>query len=424
MAALAVVGINHKTAPVSVREQFAFAASDLPEALAVLRQEMRNGAILSTCNRTEVYVVDGRGPAVRNAIFGFLSKARGTDAHKHADRFYVHTHEKAFRHLCRVAAGIESMVLGEAEILGQVRSAYAAAASAQTRNTILDRVFHAAIRVGRRARSETAIGRYSASVSSVAVSLAEKTIGDLASSKVLVLSAGEAGKLTARTLAESGVARMLVSNRTFERAEELAADLGGTAIPFSEMPRALADTDIVISSTGATSFLIDASIVRAAMQHRDSRPLLLIDIAVPRDVDPAVGRLPNVHLYDIDSLQTVVDANLNHRRNEMGKVEALVEEEVARYVEWWDTLGVIPTVAALRHRAEEMRQRELARTLRRLSDLSPEDRKRIDALTAAIVKKLLHSPISRLKEGTDGELYVEAARELFGLGDVETPSYY
>ncbi len=424
MATLAVVGINHRTAPVSVRERFAFAAGDLPEALALLRQETRNGVILSTCNRTEVYVLDGRGPAVRNAILRFLSKARGTDAREHADRFYVHMHDKAFRHLCRVASGIESMILGEAEILGQVRSAYAAAASAETRNAVLDRVFHAAIRVGRRARSETAIGRYSVSVSSVAVSLAEKTIEDLASSKVLVLSAGEAGKLTARTLAECGVAGMLVSNRTFERAEELAADLGGTAIPFSEMPRALADTDIVISSTGAPSFLLDRSIVKGAMQGRNGRPLLVIDIAVPRDVDPAVGRLPNVHLYDIDSLQAVVETNLNHRRNEMGKVEALVEEEVAHFVEWWDTLRVIPTVAALRHQAEEMRQRELARTLQRLSDLSPEDRKRIDALTAAIVKKLLHSPIARLKEGADAELYVEAARELFGLGDVEPPSYY
>ena len=424
MAPLAVVGINHKTAPVSVREQFAFAGADLPDALELLRQETRNGIILSTCNRTEVYVVDGRGPAVREPILEFLSKARGADAREHADRFYVYGHEEAFRHLCRVAAGIESMVLGEAEIMGQVRSAYAAAAAAQTNNPVLDRVFHAAIRVGRRARSETRIGRYSMSVSSTAGSLAKKTFGDLSSKSVLVLSAGSAGKLTARTLAESGVARMLVSSRNLERAAELAADLGGTAIPFGEVPRALADSDIVISSTGATSFLIDPPIVSAAMQHRDGRPLLLIDIAVPRDVDPAVGQMPNVHLYDIDSLQAVAETNLNHRRNEVGKVEALVEEEVVRFVEWWDSLGVIPTVAALRHQAEEIRQGELARTLRRLRDLPPEDREKIEALTAAIVKKLLHNPTSRLKEGADGELYVEAVRELFGLGDVEAPSYY
>jgi glutamyl-tRNA reductase len=424
VAVLAVVGINHNTAPVSVREQFAFASNDLPHALEALRQATGNGVILSTCNRTEVYVVGARGAAVRDAVFRFLSETTGANAQEHADRFYVHEHREALLHLCRVAAGIDSMVLGEAQILGQVRSAYAAAAAAKTTNAVLDRALHAAIRVGRRARSETSIGRYSMSVSSTAVSLARNIVGDLASVRVLVLSAGEAGKLTARTLAESGVARMLVASRSSERASELAAELGGTAIPFGEMPAALADSDVVISSTGATSFLIDAPMVGAAMQGRNGRPLLLIDIAVPRDVDPAAGELPNVHLYDIDSLQAVAETNLNHRRNEVGKVEALVEEEVDRFIEWWDSLGVIPTVAALRHEAEQVRQRELAKTLQRLPDLSPEDQRRIDAMTAAIVKKILHKPVSRLKEGTDGELYVEAARELFGLGDIETPGYY
>jgi len=272
--------------------------------------------------------------------------------------------------------------------------------------------------VGRRARSETGIGRYSISVSSTAVGLARRVLGDLRGSTVLVVSAGEAGKLTARNLKETGVARLLVTSRTLERATELAADLGGQAIPFDQLGRALADSDIVISSTGAPAFLIDQPAIEAAVRRRNGRPLLLIDIAVPRDVDPAVRRLENVHLYDIDDLQAVAEANMREREKEVDKVEALVEEEVSRFVEWYRSLDVIPTIAALRERAERVRRVELDKTLGHLSNLSPEERAHVEAMSRAIVKKILHQPIARLKsEGGDGEQYVAALRDLFALGD-------
>ncbi len=412
-----LLGINHKTAPIDVRERFAFASADLPTVLGAFKAEYGNGAIISTCNRAELYVVGGSGRPGRSELLRFLGQVKGENAEERRDRFYFATDERAVRHLFRVAAGLESMVLGESEILGQVRTAYAASASAGASGPILDRLFHAAIHVGRRARSETAIGRYAVSVSSTAVGLARKVFGDLRGSTVLVISAGEAGKLTARNLKETGVARLLVTSRTRERAAELAVDLGGQVHPFDQLDRGLAESDIVISSTGASTFLIDQSVMQSTMQRRNGRPLLLIDIAVPRDVDPSVRQCENVHLYDIDDLKAVADANMRQRKKEVGAAEALVEEEVSRFVEWYRALDVIPTISALRHHAEQVRRAELDRTLGRLPDLSPDEKARVEAMSRAIVKKILHQPIARLKsEGSDGDLYVAALRDLFDLG--------
>jgi glutamyl-tRNA reductase len=416
--AVTLLGINHKTAPIEVRERFAFTSAELPAALAAFKGHYGNGAILSTCNRTELYVAGGRSRPGRAELLRFLGRLKGENAEEQGNRFYFATHTRAVRHLFRVAAGLESMVLGESEILGQVRNAYAASASAGASGPVLDRLFHAAIHVGRQARSETAIGHYSVSVSSTAVRLARQILGDLEGSTVLVVSAGEAGKLTARNLKETGVARLLVTSRTLERAAELAADLGGQAIPFEQLDRALAESDIVISSTGAPTFLIDEKVMEATMRHRNGRPLLLIDIAVPRDVDPAVRRFENVHLYDIDDLQAVVDGNMREREKEAEKVEALVEEEVSRFVEWYRSLDVIPTITALREHAERVRRAELDKTLSRLPNLSPTEKARVEAMTCAIVKKILHQPIARLKsEGGNGDLYVAALRDLFALGE-------
>ena len=415
-----VLGISHKTAPVEVRERFAFASGELEPALYALRERFGNGVILSTCNRAEVYVVRGSGrtSAARgfDALADYMVKATGAVPIQ-AERFYHHEGDDAVRHLFRVAAGIESMVLGEAEILGQVRSAYAAAAAAGSNSPVLDRIFHTAIRVGRRARSETHIGRYAVSVSSTAVVLARQTLGTLEGATVLVVSAGEAGKLTARSLVESGISRLLVTSRTSQRASELATDLGGTALDFERLPSALAESDIVISSTGAPSFLIGPDTCAEACRQRNGRPLLFIDIAVPRDIDPAVRRFPNVYLYDIDDLKAVSAANLRQREREVARVEAIVDEELAGYRRWRRSLDALPTVAELRRQAEEVRQAEVARSLARLNGLSEEERQRIDALTAAIVKKILHSPVARLKERADDDRYVAAARDLFSLGD-------
>jgi glutamyl-tRNA reductase len=415
--ALLLAGISHKTASVAERERLAFSTEELPHVLAKLSQELGNGVLLSTCNRSELYIDARRDSGIQGKAIDFLAAAKGLSAAEFEDKFYFHRQRRAVRHLFRVAAGLESMVVGETEILGQVRSAFVTATEAGSSNAYLSRLFHAAIRVGRRARSETGIGRHAVSVSSTAVSLARKTLGDLSGSCVLVISAGEAGKLAARALGDKGVARMLVTSRTLERARELATDLGGQAIPLRRLAEALGSADIVITSTGAPSFLIEPEMVRAVMGQRKDRPLLFIDIAVPRDVHPAVRETDRVHLYDIDDLQAVSEANLRARMKEVAAVEAIVEEEVARFLHWSQTLAAVPTITVLRQQAEEVRQAELTKTLARLPNLTAEEKRRIEALSAAIVNKILHRPIARLKAKDDGQFYVAALRELFGIDD-------
>ncbi|MBI5284845.1 MAG: glutamyl-tRNA reductase [Chloroflexi bacterium] len=412
---ISVVGISHKTAPVAVREHFAFSADELPELLSRLGARYAGAAVLSTCNRTEVYVASARGIADPRPVAALLSELKGDLAMEGAP-FFALTGRDAARHLFRVAAGIESMVIGESEVLGQVRAAFTASTAAGTHTPALSRLFHTAIRVGRKSRAQTHIGRGTMSVSSTAVALARSTLGDLSDKTALVVSAGEAGKLTARTLAGSGVSRMLVTNRNAARAAELAAELGGSTVPFEELASALAQADIVITSTAAPRFLIDRPLVETAMLGRATRPLLLIDIAVPRDVDPAVREVPGVHLHDIDGLQAVAQQNLRMRRGELVQAEAIVEEDVRRYGDWLRSLEVVPTVASLRSQAEAVRLAELERTLAK-TKMSAADRKRVEAMTNAIVKKLLHRPISRLKKPGEGERHLPSARALFGLDD-------
>ena len=406
---ITLVGISHKTAPVELRERFAFSAEELPEALPRF-----GGAavLLSTCNRTEVYLT-AHHPITAGSVIALLHELKGvSDAPE--DAFYYLENGDAVRHLFRVAAGIESMVLGESEILGQVRTAFAAATTAGTHNALLSQLFHTAIRVGRRARSETSINRHAVSVSSTAVALARRTLGDLSQQTVLVVSAGEAGKLAARSLANSGASRLLVTSRTAGRAREMAAELGGEAVAFGKLGKAMAEADIVISSSAAPDFIIGPAEVAQAMAGRNGRPLLLIDIAVPRDVDPVVRDLPQIHLYDIGDLQALVEQNKNARRREVASVNRIVEEGIVRFDEWVRGRGVVPTVATLRARADALREAELERTYKRLNDLTPKQRERVDAMANALVKKLLHDPIARLK-GDDGERYVGAVRDLFSL---------
>ena len=408
---ITLVGINHKTAPVAVRERFAFGPDELPAALP----RFGGGAVLlSTCNRTEVYLT-AHHPITAGSIIALLRELKGgVDASDEV--FYHQTDLQAAQHLFRVAAGVESMILGESEILGQVRSAFDAAAAVKSHNAVLSRLFHTAIRAGRRVRSETEIGRRAVSVSSTAVALARSTVGDLSSRTVLVVSAGETGQLTAKSLAESGASRLLVTNRTAGRAQRIAADLGGQAIPFDRLGEAMAEADIVISASAAPDYLIGPKTVAQATAGRNGRPLLLIDIAVPRDVDPVVREAPSVHLYDIDDLQGLVERNKGARRRELTKAGRILDEELGRFGEWLRTQGMVPTVAALRARGDALSQEELARTLKRLPDLSPEQQDRVAAMAKALVKKLLHDPIARLK-GDDGERYAGAVRELFNLDD-------
>lgn len=417
---VSVVGVSHRTAPVEVRERFAVGAAELPALLAELRTRFGAAVVLSTCNRTEVYT-SGGGPREPATVVRLLSQNRGVPHERYRDVFFALEHQEAVRHLFRVACGIDSMVLGEVEILGQVRAALAAATEAGSLDAVTSRLFHAALAVGRRARSETDISRHAASVSSTSVALARQVLGDLSSHSVLVVSAGQAGKLVAKTLVSAGVSRVRVTNRNPARALEVAAELGGAAVPFERLAEAVAESDIVITSTGAPSFLIGAEMVRPAAAARNGRPLVLIDLAVPRDVDPAVRELPQVRLFDIDDLEAAARSNLQRREREVGRVEAVIEEEVERFARWWDSLDVVPTIAALRQRAEQTRRAELARSLARLPRLTAEERQRVEALTRALMKKLLHDPISRLRDPALGRSYTEAARELFGLTDSQTP---
>ncbi len=414
-AVITCVGLSHRTAPVEEREKLAFSPQELPASLSRIGGPIGGAVLLSTCNRTELYATVPPSPVAGQQLVETLLSEKAADVD--ASRFYALRHEDAVRHLFRVSAGIDSMVLGESQILGQVREAMSAATEANTLSGVLSRLFHSAISVGKRARSQTSIGRYSVSVSSAAVALARKGLGDLGGKTVLVISAGSTGKLAAKYLAQSGAARILVANRTYERAAALAAGIGPNAagVPFRRLGQTLAQSDIVISGTGAERFVLGPAEVRLAMAGRNGSALLLIDIAVPRDIDPAVRQIPGVQLFDIDDIEAVTEDGLRGRQREVRRVEAIVQQETAAFLDWWRSLDVVPVIASLRQRAEAIRRRELERALRHLPDLEGEARQRIESMTSAIVKKMLDRPIARLKDGADTGLYMEALQDLFDV---------
>ena len=416
MLTTVVAGISHKVAPVEVRERLAPGAQGLPEALGLLRGHALQGAILSTCNRTEVYAAlpDGDGP---ESLVDFLCSYRDAGRQAIEPYLYTHTGPEAMRHLFRVAASLDSMVLGEAQILGQVRVAADEARAHRATGPHLDRLFRHAVRVGRRVRVETAVGRRPASVSSASVELARRLFGSLEGRNVLVVSAGEAGKLAARALQGVGIGSVTVTSRTYERAASLAESLGGSAVPFADLERAVTAADIVISASGSPGYIVRPSLVGRAMAARDGRPLLLVDIAVPRDVDPAVVRIPGVALYNVDDLQAVTCVNLQRRGQEVGRVEAIVEEELGRFLGWWRAMDATPTIIDLRGQAEAIRRRELSKALHKLPSLGEADHAVLEAMSRSIVKKLLHRPITSLKERASDAAHLEATRRLFRLPD-------
>lgn len=409
------VGVSHLTAPVEVREKLAFGADELPFALAAASRHADGVVILSTCNRTELYAAVRGREADGAPLIDLLNGLKEADVP--ASCFYVLRHLDAVRHLFRVAAGIESMVLGEHQILGQVRDAMSAATQARTLDGVLSQTFHSAISVGRRARTETGISRQAVSVSSAAVALARESLGDLAGKTILVISAGETGKLAAKSLAHYARSKIIVANRTPDRALALVEELGSDAeaVPLTDVPRALAEADIVISGTSAEGFIITPVQVREVMAQRAGRSLLFIDIAVPRDVDPTVAAIQGVHLYDIDDLEAVAAKGMEGRQAEVKRVEAIVEAEVQNFARWWSSLDVVPVIAALRERAENIRRQEMEKALRRIPGLDAEARRRIEAMTNAIVKKMLDRPIARLKDGADKALYMDALQDLFDV---------
>lgn len=414
---IGLLGLNHKTAPVEVRERVAFEKAGLRDALRALREHCPEGFILSTCNRMEVYGLIGHQEKGRRKLVQFLSEYHNIPARELHDHLYFHHQVSAIRHLFSVAAGLDSMILGEPQILNQLKVAFEVASTSGATGTILSRLLRQALRVGKRARSETGISRHAISISYAAVQLAHECLGDLSQSEVLVVGTGEMGELTARILINGGVRSVVIANRTFASASELAKRLGGEPIEFYQLGQALERADVVISATGAPGYVIDATRMKDILQRR-ARPLLLIDIAVPRDIDPAVRSLENALLHDIDDLERICSENLLHRQREIEKVQVIIDQEVEEFIQWWNSIEVIPTIKALVAHVEAIRETELAKTLPKLAGLSERELSAVVALTHAIAGKVLHRPITRMKQGKrseDGYDYARAVKELFGL---------
>jgi glutamyl-tRNA reductase len=393
---LVVVGVSHKSSPLPVREALAFAKDDLPAALARLRAEagLAEVMILSTCNRVEVYAAGGSAEAERIAS---VMRAYAALRSRLAPILYRLVGEDAVRHAFRVAAGLDSMVLGEPQILGQLKDAYQAAETAGTLGGVLNALRQRSLSAAKRARTETGIGRHAVSVSHVAVELARKIFGTLDGRRVLLVGAGKMSRLAALRLVREG-ARATVLGRTLPRTEELAAALGGRAAGLEDLVPELAQADIVISSTGSPDLVIHRAQVAAARAGRGGRPLFLIDIAVPRDIDPDVRGLSGVFLYDLDDLRSVSEANLRERQREAEAAEALVASEADALAQWQRSQRAVPLLVALRQRGEEIRRAEVEKARRRMGALTAEQERALEAVTTAIVNKLLHAPTVGLKE--------------------------
>ncbi|MBN2203395.1 MAG: glutamyl-tRNA reductase [Thermoleophilia bacterium] len=415
-----VVGISHATAPLELRERLAL---DGPAALGVARALQASGGAceavaLSTCNRTELYMYARDSLAAGQAALELLAGRAGCSPAALAPSTYSHSGEAAIAHLFRVVASLDSMVLGEYQIVAQIREAYDSAREGGCTSVVFNRLFRHALEVGKRVRTETAIGEKPVSVSSAAVDLAEQVFGRLDDTTALIIGAGETGELTATHLRTRGVHDILVTNRTFAAAHDMERRVGGRAVPFEDLEGHLAAADIVISSTSAPHFVVTRERVQRAARRRRGRPLFFIDIAVPRDLDPAIADLDGAFLYDIDDLEHVVARNRAEREKEAVKAEAIVTEELTQVDAWLRTLEVVPTIATLREAVEQIRESELRRLGSRLADLDADQRAQVELLTSSIVNKILHLPTVTMKEVAGRDecyLYVDAVRTLFGL---------
>jgi glutamyl-tRNA reductase len=420
---VAVIGLSHRTAPIEVREQLSLGRADTPLLLARLLESgaADEAVLLSTCNRTEVCLSlpdVAKGEAV---VRGLLAERMpGVDGY-----LYVHSGRSAVEHMMRVTAGLDSMIVGEPQIQGQVRDAYQAARESfvtgrPATGAVLNRLFQHALGVGGRVRSETLLGQGAASVSSAAVELAKKIFGSLQGRRALVLGAGEMSEITLECLRSEGVRSCVVANRTYQRAYELAERWGGRAVGWESLSDELPGVDIIVSSTAAPHYVLTRERFRAALPGGPARPLCIIDIATPRDIEPSLGTESNVFLYNIDDLQQVVEVNLGRRRAELPKAETIVDAGVTEFWKWYEALAVVPTIRDLRERGEAVRRAEVEKALNHLSHLAPADRDAVDALTRSILNKLLHAPTVRLREAAGngrGLAVLDSVRYLFELDE-------
>ena len=417
-----LIGVNHRTAPVELREKLAFATAETEHALLTLRKLsfVHEVLLISTCNRVEVLITTNQAETASQEIPAHIAEWKSMPLSRLKPAVYIYAGDEAVRHLFRVTASLDSMVLGEPQILGQVKEAYKKAVEAKTTGVILNRLMHKAFSIAKRVRSETGIGGHAVSISYAAIELAKKIFDSLEDKSVLMVGAGEMAELAVEHLLRNRHSGgIFVANRTFSVGVELANRFNGTPIKFEEIPKTLESVDIIVSSTGAPDFVITRDHVKPIMRRRKNRPLFFIDIAVPRDIDPSINRISNAYLYDIDDLQGVIDENIKSRRKESLVAERIVEEGGIRFRNWYESLDVVPTIVALRDKLDAIAAAELNKTLHSLN-LSPEEAAALKKMTAAIIKKILHDPTVFLKNPgshRNKSIYIDLTRKLFNLDD-------
>jgi glutamyl-tRNA reductase len=420
MITIVTIGMNHETAPVELRERFVLADHTIDDVMNDIRaiNDIRESLLISTCNRFEILLTTEKGDDAKESVIGFLSRFSGIPRQELEPTLYVYENHEAIRHIFRVAASLDSMVVGEPQILGQVKDAYRTAVEHKSSSVILNRLMHKTFSLAKKIRTETDIADSPVSISFAAVELAKKIFGNLSGKKALLIGAGEMAELAATYLLSNRIDKILVANRTFAKAVELADQFRGAAISFDEIVQQLQEVDIVISSTASSEPVIFERQVKDTMRPRKNRPLFFIDIAVPRDVEPHVNRIENVFLYDIDDLKGIVDSNIDKRKKEAVKAERMVDEEMIKFTQWLKTLEVVPTIVALQDKCEKIRQIELKKTLSSLDALSESQKKDVQNLTLSITKKILTNPILFLKRKQDRDsqnLYLDVTRRLFDL---------
>ncbi|TCS83475.1 glutamyl-tRNA reductase [Tepidibacillus fermentans] len=419
-----VVGLNYRTTPIEIREKFTFQEQELPDALTRLKQmkSILEAVIISTCNRTEIYAVVDQLHTGEHFIKRFFSEWFHLPKEEFAHHLYVKQDREATEHLFHVIAGLDSMIVGETQILGQVREAFFIAQTYKTTGTLFNRLFKQAITFGKRVHTETGIGQNAVSISYAAVELTKKVFEHFEDKSVLIIGAGEMSELTAIHLHSQGVQNVMVANRTIEKAEELALTFRGKAYSMEDLSHALLKADIVISSTGADSLILSRAQVADVMKKRGNRPLFMIDIAVPRDLDPAIQDCENVYLFNIDDLQEIVDGNIRERQRIAGEVQVKITVEVDQFYQWVNTLGVIPLISKLREKSEKIQEETMKSLENKLSHLSERDLTIIRKHTKSIVNQMLKEPILNLKENAikpDAELMMEYFRKIFGIEEGE-----
>jgi glutamyl-tRNA reductase len=419
MSELLALGISHKTAPVELRERVALTERDGQRLLAELTATpaIQEAVAISTCNRTELYLVVGDPVEAETTALGMLAQRAGIRPTELTEVIYSPRNCDAARQLYRVTAGLESMILGEAEVQGQVKRAYESALAGGTTGPLTNRLFTAALSAGKRVRDETSVGESRISVSSVAVQLARELLGSLEGRHVVIIGAGETSELTARALADQGVTTIYVANRHADRALSMAQRFGGKVVSLDKLPEQLIDADMLVASTSSPHPIVGQEELELVMRARGGRPLLLIDIAVPRDVDPACSDLDGVTLRDIDDLQAIVERNMSIRRDEVPRAEQIIEDEIQRFAGWLGQVDALPTIAALREHGNQLVEQVLAENANRWESASPRDVARVEAVARAVMNRLLHEPTIRLKslgaERRHGS--VQLLRDLFGL---------